>query len=296
MANNDNVVKIGTALKWRGSFDLKKKYYNENIVSACGCVFRCKILQAQNLSPIEFEEETGHIIYVNPDVWDVIVDNAFYFNFAVDTKILTEETIIYVTQLKEDINLIKKDDEKQWKKIHKLRKFLSKAYDKFLGLEIQHNSEIESVNAELKNITEKQFTQEEILRQHAALLQRLMGNFGTSVVSMGIWENVLVWENGDLWWNFLSNQNTSCGCSEHNQTVDKKIELLETELSEVKELLKKLVSKDITVEEYDAIAKQIKLGGPIYFVDYKSETQTGEFSAPVSDITHDSDGNILRLS
>lgn len=103
MDYNNNVVTIGTALKWRNTFDLTKKYYQENIVTACGCVFRCKVLQTQGLSPIKISDEDGHIVYINTDVWDVLVDMAEYYNFAVDTREHTQQTLDYTKQLDEAI-------------------------------------------------------------------------------------------------------------------------------------------------------------------------------------------------
>ena len=89
---NDSVIKIGTALKWRNTFDPDKIYYKENIVSACGCVFRCKVQKTQGKSPIGVTDIQGHIAYDNPDIWDVVVDMLYYYNFAVDTQIVTQET------------------------------------------------------------------------------------------------------------------------------------------------------------------------------------------------------------
>ena len=127
--NNDNIVKIGTALKWRNTFDITKKYYQENVVTVCGCVFRCKVLQAQGKSPVTITDNQGHIVYTNTDVWDVLVDMAYYYNFAVDTKKLTQETLDYVKQLdkaikkqQEEIHAIQEDDKKQWEHINAIEK------------------------------------------------------------------------------------------------------------------------------------------------------------------------------
>lgn len=99
--NNNNIVKIGTALKWRNTYDPGKKYYQENIVSACGCVFRCKIFQSQGQSPVQTVDEEGHLGFANTDVWDVVVDMAYYYNFCVDTNNLTRQTLAYVKLLDE---------------------------------------------------------------------------------------------------------------------------------------------------------------------------------------------------
>ena len=163
--NNDNIVKIGTALKWRNTFDITKKYYQENVVTVCGCVFRCKVLQAQGKSPVTITDNQGHIVYTNTDVWDVLVDMAYYYNFTVDTKKLTQETLDYVKQLdkaikkqQEEIHAIQEDDKKQWEHINAIEK-----------------------------------TNEEQQREIDSVLDTI------SCFSEGIWIDTLLWNNEDLW-------------------------------------------------------------------------------------------------
>ena len=69
-------------------------------------------------------DDQGHIVFTNTDIWDVLVDMAYYYNFAVDTRIHTEEMLDYPKKLREDfekqqkeIEAIKKDDLHQWKHI-----------------------------------------------------------------------------------------------------------------------------------------------------------------------------------
>ena len=165
--NNDNIVKIGVALKWRNTFDLTKKYYQENVVTACGCVFRCKVLQAQGKSPIKMTDDQGHIVYTNTDVWDVLVDMAYYYNYAVDTRKLTQQMSDYVKKLDEafqkqqkEIEALQKDNRDQW----------------------NHINDIEKVN------TEQQ--------------RELNSIFDTiSCFSEGIWIDTLLWSNETIWDN-----------------------------------------------------------------------------------------------
>lgn len=165
--NNDNVVKIGTALKWRNTFDLTKKYYQENVVTACGCVFRCKVLQAQGKSPIKMTDDQGHIVYTNTDVWDVLVDMAYYYNYAVDTKKLTQQMLDYTKKLDEafqkqqkEIEAIQKDNKDQW----------------------DHINAIEKVNDEQQ-------------RELNAIFDTI------SCFSEGIWIDTLLWSNETIWDN-----------------------------------------------------------------------------------------------
>lgn len=165
--NNDNIVKIGTALKWRNTFDITKKYYQENVVTVCGCVFRCKVLQAQGKSPVTITDNQGHIVYTNTNVWDVLVDMAYYYNFTVDTKKLTQETLDYVKQLdkaikkqQEEIHAIQEDDKKQWEHINAIEK-----------------------------------TNEEQQREIDSVLDTI------SCFSEGIWIDTLLWSNETVWDN-----------------------------------------------------------------------------------------------
>lgn len=103
--SNDNVVKIGTALKWRGVFDKDTIYYQDNVTTACGCVFRCKVLQAQGKLPVRFTEDQGHLEYINTDIWDVVVDMKYYYDAATDSIRLIKETwdsIKYLEGVAED--------------------------------------------------------------------------------------------------------------------------------------------------------------------------------------------------
>lgn len=165
--NNNNIVKIGTALKWRNTFDITKKYYQENMVTICGCVFRCKVLQAQGKTPVRVADDAGHLAFANTDVWDVIVDMAYYYNFAIDTNNHTKETLEYIKKLdaewrrqQKEIEAIQEDDKKQWK----------------------HILEIEKLNAEQQ-------------REINSVLDTY------SCFSEGIWFDTLLWNNDLLWDN-----------------------------------------------------------------------------------------------
>ena len=165
--NNDNIVKIGVALKWRNTFDLTKKYYQENVVTACGCVFRCKVLQAQGKSPIKMNDDQGHIVYTNTDVWDVLVDMAYYYNYAVDTRKHTQQMLDYAKELDEAF-------QKQQKKIEALQKDNQDQWN--------HINDIEKINAEQQ--------------------RELNSVFDTiSCFSEGIWIDTLLWSNETIWDN-----------------------------------------------------------------------------------------------
>ena len=165
--NNNNIVKIGTALKWRNTFDLTTKYYQENVVTACGCVFRCKVLQTLGQPPIKMDDDQGHITYTNTDVWEVLVDMAYYYNYAVDTRTLTKQMLDYVTELdrafqeqQKEIKTLQQDNQDQWKCI----------------------DNIEEVNIKQQ-------------RELATFINTI------SCFNEGIWINTLFWNNETLWDN-----------------------------------------------------------------------------------------------
>lgn len=79
----NNLIKIGVALKWRGVYGDTVTYYRENLVTLCGSVFRCKPDEVAGVPPLQADEQ-GHMSYVNPDTWDVIVDNVGVYNRVLD--------------------------------------------------------------------------------------------------------------------------------------------------------------------------------------------------------------------
>lgn len=90
---NNNIITIGTALKWRGIFDKEKAYYQDNIVLEAGCIFRCKVLQTVNQPPVKMTDENGHFELINQDVWDVILDMSVHYNKIADIEHYAGETM-----------------------------------------------------------------------------------------------------------------------------------------------------------------------------------------------------------
>lgn len=90
---NNNIITIGTALKWRGIFDKEKAYYQDNMVLEAGCIFRCKVLQTVNQPPVKMTDEDGHFELINQDVWDVILDMSVHYNKIADIEHYAGETM-----------------------------------------------------------------------------------------------------------------------------------------------------------------------------------------------------------
>lgn len=99
--SNRNVVRIGSALKWRNTFDIDKTYYRENIVTENGCVFRCKALVAKGKSPVGPPDANGHMTFINTDIWDVIVDTSEYYNLVLESNKLIQSTFDKIAYLDE---------------------------------------------------------------------------------------------------------------------------------------------------------------------------------------------------
>ncbi len=102
--NQNNIITIGTALKWRGIYDREKTYYKDNITLDAGCVFRCKVLQSQNQPPVKMTDEDGHFVFINQEVWDVILDMSVHYNKIADIEHFAGETMEKANQLKEALD------------------------------------------------------------------------------------------------------------------------------------------------------------------------------------------------
>lgn len=99
--NNNNIITIGTALKWRGIFSREKTYYQDNIILEAGCIFRCKVLQTQDQPPVRTLDESGHFELINQDIWDVILDMSVYYNKIADIEHYADETMDSADKLKD---------------------------------------------------------------------------------------------------------------------------------------------------------------------------------------------------
>lgn len=89
--NQKGIVRIGIAPKWRGTFDPEKEYYQENMISLYGSVFRCKALSCVGKPPLEEKGSRGYLAFINTDVWDVIVDMVEYYNKTLNSNLNPEE-------------------------------------------------------------------------------------------------------------------------------------------------------------------------------------------------------------
>lgn len=126
--NSKNTVQIGVAPQYRGEFSIDTKYYQDNLMTYYGCIFRCSPLTSVGAEPVRVVDEEGHLGFANEEVWDVVVDMLQYYNFTIDSMNLTKKTYEYIRKVEaayleqqEQINAIKEDDLAQWGEIESLK-------------------------------------------------------------------------------------------------------------------------------------------------------------------------------
>ena len=82
---NNEIIKIGKAAKWRGTYDDSLTYYQENQVTLYGCVFSCKAEKVTSKPPVVVSNaETGSIQLANTDIWDCMVNAIDFYNRALN--------------------------------------------------------------------------------------------------------------------------------------------------------------------------------------------------------------------
>lgn len=210
--NIDDIVKIGEALKWRGVYDPNKKYYRENIVTACGSVFRCKVLLSQGEPPFHVIDEDGTIEFFNPDIWDVLVDALSFYNFAVESNALSKKTWEYielveqtVEQQQEEIKRINQTDADQQKQINSL-----------IEGQKAHSDTLTNIGKRLdKNDTDHQKFENDIsnldqdiedLKDKVSAIDSQYDDLDSAsyCFANGRWYNDLPWDNDQFWSNQYS--------------------------------------------------------------------------------------------
>jgi len=195
--NNNDIVKIGAALKWRNTYDPKKTYYQENITTLGGSVFRCKALTCVGKTPIGEKDSVGHITFANTDVWDVVVDMTEYYNWALDSNLLAKETKEYVKGVQDQfwrqqaqINALQKVDNTHDEEIAALKQADQDLSDRLDA--VGATTSIKDLNKAIRKINKAQAVQDEAI----VTLGEHFGCF-----SDGIWINAGLWEDEKLWAN-----------------------------------------------------------------------------------------------
>lgn len=294
MTNQDNIVKIGTAPKWRGVYDDSKKYYQENLVTLNGSVFRCKILSAQGFSPVKIDEETRYISYANPDVWEVVVDMAYYYNYVIGQENFNNMILDIVTKHDKEIQDIKQNNLVRDSKIEILSKAAKAHHNQINELKRADKN----LQNQIQNINETDRKQQEEIDGLKSLVADLEGRLNNlaasnagkavSVVSYGQWDNTLPWINSELWNNYPTVQG-SCSCDSESmmKQLNELQETIKKQGETIEELLRLLRgSNPVRVKHYDEILQAVALEGAITIKEGE-EPDSIEVSAPLSKIDYD---------
>ena len=74
-------IYIGSVPIWRGTYSKFSKYYKQNCVTMCSCVFQCISDMIQNVPPLALDDaEKGTYKFVNQGGWECIIDNLELYN------------------------------------------------------------------------------------------------------------------------------------------------------------------------------------------------------------------------
>lgn len=292
MANKENIAIIGTALKWRGVYDNNKNYYQENIVTLYGSVFRCRILKANGLPPVKLDEETNHLQFINQEIWDVIVDMSYYFNYVVDQENFNKRIDEFTKELESQIQDLQVDNLHQWEEIDCIKRILKKHHHKLKKLR-NVDKNLQNQIDQLREDNERQQKEIDEIKSHSGYYK------GTSVVNNGIWDNSMIWGNGDFWNNYRPSNENSCKCDPDKITeLEETIKSLQEQLKEQKELIEQLLSaqkRGVVVLNYDEDNNSVELGGDIYVTDYNEPNQQLSVSTPKNEIKYDEEEQSVEL-
>lgn len=285
--NNNNIVKIGTALKWRSTFDINKRYYQENIVTMCGCVFRCKILLAQGKPPVAISDESGHIVYANPDVWDVVIDMANYYNFVIDEKYLVEKIDKQVQENtgqiqihRKEIDAIKLGDLQQWEAIDNIAYDLQQQINNIVG---NSTTNIAAIEKYIKEHGEEHFLIDEKFEKLLENIERIdevnkvqqdqidYWFDNNSAYTSGIWDNDILWVNHLYWDNGPGSSNDCTLCNERFANIERALSELTIKYNEQQTIIDKQqqqIEKLLSAVTISLIKSYDEGTGTIYFADY----------------------------
>lgn len=280
--NNDNIVKIGAALKWRGVYDPAKRYYQENIITLNGCVFRLKVLTAIGIPPVEFEEESGHLVYVNGDVWDVVVDMAAYYNHAIDSANLIKKTWEAIESIGKEVKVHHnqiiqlQEYQRRCQLEHEMFKLEHQAINKRIdALELvwfdveNHQERIARLEALVPQLLDEIDRQKEINRRQQEQIDDLLNS---TVKEPGkAWDNDKFWNNSASWFD---------------NVLGDKIPVIDTDLWQdgwtwnndglwFDDVLVDPDASGIVVASYDSETSTVELGAPFLLIEsYDQPTRT----------------------
>lgn len=75
----NSIISIGKKPVYRGVYNSSVKYYSENMVAMCACLFQCAVPSIVDVPPITVDEN-GTASFANTSSWNVIIDNLSLYN------------------------------------------------------------------------------------------------------------------------------------------------------------------------------------------------------------------------
>lgn len=75
----NSVISIGKKPVYRGVYNASVKYYSENMVAMCACMFQCAAPSIVGVPPITVDA-SGTASFANTSSWNVIIDNLALYN------------------------------------------------------------------------------------------------------------------------------------------------------------------------------------------------------------------------
>ncbi len=101
MSNTGNTIVIGSSPKFRGEYSSTAIYYEENIVTSYGSVFKASANAFQDMPPI-VEALDGTISLSENGCWITVIDNVDLYNAVLSTNSLSTR----VTNLENNVTEI----------------------------------------------------------------------------------------------------------------------------------------------------------------------------------------------
>jgi len=74
-----SVISIGKKPVYRGVYNSTVKYYSENMVAMCACMFQCVAPSIVGVPPITIDG-SGRASFANTSSWNVVIDNLSLYN------------------------------------------------------------------------------------------------------------------------------------------------------------------------------------------------------------------------
>lgn len=105
---SNSFINIGKKPVYRGVYNVSTKYYSENMVAMCACLFQCAVPSIVGVPPITIDA-SGNASFANTSSWNVIIDNlALYNNIS-----YVEEKTVILREIVDEFIITISDD---WKK------------------------------------------------------------------------------------------------------------------------------------------------------------------------------------